>query len=182
MNVVVVGLITCERVVVHSILEDEVDGHKERQGDKREDDEEGEESGVVEERAIRHNDHNAHEAWTWWNECGPKLEPCVCMYFDVKTRRVRCGVHTKLHGERSAKSAGPGRRFQASSKGFHVGLVGGDKRANAEQEQPEHVNAQARPPLLKPGANEAREDRPGSRERLSIPPGLRKRCENAYGL
>ena len=42
---------------IHHILEDEVDGQKEGQGDKREDDEEGEESGVVEERAIRHNAH-----------------------------------------------------------------------------------------------------------------------------
>ena len=40
------------RGFVHHILEDEVDGQKERQGDKREDGEEGEERGVVEERAI----------------------------------------------------------------------------------------------------------------------------------
>ena len=32
---------------VHHILEDEVDGQKEGEGDKREDDEENEESGVV---------------------------------------------------------------------------------------------------------------------------------------
>ena len=47
------------RVFVQHILEDEVDVQKEGQGDKREDGEEREESGVVEERAIRHNDHNA---------------------------------------------------------------------------------------------------------------------------
>ena len=52
------------RVFVHHILEDEVDGQKERQGDQREDGEEEEVFGVVEEKAIRrtHN-NNAHEAW-----------------------------------------------------------------------------------------------------------------------
>ena len=35
---------------VHHILEDEVDGQKEGQGDKKEDGEEREESGIVEER------------------------------------------------------------------------------------------------------------------------------------
>ena len=39
------------REIVHHILEDEVDGQKEGQGDQREDDEEEEVSGVVEERA-----------------------------------------------------------------------------------------------------------------------------------
>ena len=65
-DVVVVGLITCERVAlgegakvlicwsaqgifVHHILEDEVDGQEEGQDDKREDGEEREESVVVEE-------------------------------------------------------------------------------------------------------------------------------------
>ena len=42
---------------VDYILEDEVDGQEEGQGDKREDGEEGKESGVVEEKTIRHNDH-----------------------------------------------------------------------------------------------------------------------------
>ena len=51
------------REFVHHILEDEVDGQKEGQGEKKEDGEEGEENGVVEERTIRHNDHNAHSAW-----------------------------------------------------------------------------------------------------------------------
>ena len=47
-------------------------GQKDGQGDKREDGEEGEESGVV----IRHNDHTMRtKAWMRWNECGPKLEP-----------------------------------------------------------------------------------------------------------
>ena len=48
----------------HYILEDEVVGQKEGQGDQREDGEEGEVNGVVEEKAIRqtHN-NNAHEAW-----------------------------------------------------------------------------------------------------------------------
>ena len=46
------------------LLKDEVDGQEEGQGDKREDDgEQREGSGVVEVRTIRHNDHNAHEAW-----------------------------------------------------------------------------------------------------------------------
>ena len=44
---VVIGIITCGRLVhrecVHHILEDEVDGQKEGQGDQREDGEEGEE-------------------------------------------------------------------------------------------------------------------------------------------
>ena len=94
---VVVGLITCERVVVlgkkvprsslaevhrefvHHILEDEVDGQKEGQGDKREDGEEGEESGVVEEE----NNQTGHTRWHMKHEMewvrDPKLEPCVCM-------------------------------------------------------------------------------------------------------
>ena len=40
------------RGFVHHILEDEVDGQKEEQGDQREDGEEGEVNGVVEEKAI----------------------------------------------------------------------------------------------------------------------------------
>ena len=40
------------RVFVHHILEDEVDGQKEEQGDQREDGEEEEVNGVVEEREI----------------------------------------------------------------------------------------------------------------------------------
>ena len=50
------------REFVHHILESEVGGQKRGQGDKREDVRK-EENGVVEERAIRHNNHNAHEAW-----------------------------------------------------------------------------------------------------------------------
>ena len=43
------------RVFVHHILEDEVDGQKEEQGDQREDDEEEEVNGDVGERAtIKH--------------------------------------------------------------------------------------------------------------------------------
>ena len=57
------SLAEVHREFVHHILEDEVDGQKEGQGDKREDGEEEEENGVVEERTIRRNDHNAHEAW-----------------------------------------------------------------------------------------------------------------------
>ena len=73
------SLTEVHREFVHHILEDEVDGQKEGQSDKKEDGEEEEKNRVVEERAIRHNNHNAHEAWMRWNECGPKLEPCVCM-------------------------------------------------------------------------------------------------------
>ena len=67
---VVVGLITCERVVlgkvprsslagvhrefVHHIVEDEVDGQEERQDDKREDGQQGEESGEVAESQNKH--------------------------------------------------------------------------------------------------------------------------------
>ena len=49
------------RVFVHHILEDEVDGQKEEQGDQREDGEEDEVNGDVEERAIRHNNQMTHE-------------------------------------------------------------------------------------------------------------------------
>ena len=57
------SLAEVHREFVHHILEDEVELQKEGHGDKREDGEEGEENVVVEERTIRHNDHNAHEAW-----------------------------------------------------------------------------------------------------------------------
>ena len=58
------SLAEVHREFVHHILEDEVDGQKEGQGDKREDGEEGEESGVVEERDQSEKDNNnAHEAW-----------------------------------------------------------------------------------------------------------------------
>ena len=49
------------REFVHHILEDEVDGQKEGQGDQREAGEE-EVNGVVEEREIRHNNQMTH-AW-----------------------------------------------------------------------------------------------------------------------
>ena len=49
------------REFVHHILEDEVDGQKEGQGDQREDGEEEDVNGVVEERTIRQT-HTAHEA------------------------------------------------------------------------------------------------------------------------
>ena len=42
------------REFAHHILENEVDGRKEGQSDKREDGEEGEESGVVEEIRQTH--------------------------------------------------------------------------------------------------------------------------------
>ena len=47
------------RIFVHHILEDEVDGQKEEQGDQRGGDEEEEVSGDVE--AIRETHNNAHE-------------------------------------------------------------------------------------------------------------------------
>ena len=50
------------REFVHHILEDEVDGQKEGQGDQREDGEEEEVNGVVEERAIRQT-HKMTHAW-----------------------------------------------------------------------------------------------------------------------
>ena len=40
--------------IVRHILEDEVDGQRKRQGDQREDGEEGEVNGVVEEKSDRH--------------------------------------------------------------------------------------------------------------------------------
>ena len=48
------------RVFVHHILEDEVDGQKEEQGDQREDEEGDEVNGEVEE--IRSNAHSTHES------------------------------------------------------------------------------------------------------------------------
>ena len=51
------SLAEVHREFVHHILEDEVDRQKEGPGEKREDGEEGEENGVTEERAIRHNAH-----------------------------------------------------------------------------------------------------------------------------
>ena len=49
------------RRFVHHILEDEVDGQKEEQGDQRDKDEEEEVNGDVE--AIRETHNNAHETW-----------------------------------------------------------------------------------------------------------------------
>ena len=51
------SLAEVHREFVHHFLEDEVDGQKEGQGDKKEDGEKGEKNGVVEEKAIRHNAH-----------------------------------------------------------------------------------------------------------------------------
>ena len=51
------SLAEVQKEFVHHILEDEVDGQKEGQSDKREDGEQREESRVVEERTIRHKDH-----------------------------------------------------------------------------------------------------------------------------
>ena len=48
------SLAEVHREFVHHILEDEVDGQKEGQDDKREDGEEGKESGVVEESQNKH--------------------------------------------------------------------------------------------------------------------------------
>ena len=52
------------RELVHHILEDEVDGQEEEQGDQREDEEE-KVNGDVE--ATRET-HNAHETWMVWDE------------------------------------------------------------------------------------------------------------------
>ena len=49
------------REFVHHILEDEVDGQKEGQSEKREVGEEREENGVVEEREIRRTHQMTHE-------------------------------------------------------------------------------------------------------------------------
>ena len=51
------------REFVQHILEDEVDGQKEEQGDQREAGEEGEVNGVVKERDQTQQSHNAHETW-----------------------------------------------------------------------------------------------------------------------
>ena len=59
------SLARVHREFVHHILEDEVDGQKEGQGDKREDGEQGKENRVVEERTIRHNDHTMRMKHGW---------------------------------------------------------------------------------------------------------------------
>ena len=86
------------RGFVHHILEDEVDGQKEEQGDQREKGAEEEVNGRC-RRDQKQRSHNAHETWDidGMSECGPKLEPCKCMWLvrnTVKNGRVRCGVHT----------------------------------------------------------------------------------------
>ena len=48
------SLARVHRVFVHHIVEDEVDGQEEGQDDKREDGEQREESGVVEESQNKH--------------------------------------------------------------------------------------------------------------------------------
>ena len=58
------SLVALHREFFHHILEDEVDGLKDRQGDKREDGQQEEESGEVEE----YQTHNT-SAWRWLTEC-----------------------------------------------------------------------------------------------------------------
>ena len=66
------------RVLVHHILEDEVDGQEEGQDDKRcresEDGEQREESGVVEESQNKHM-RMTHDART----TNTRLEPRICV-------------------------------------------------------------------------------------------------------
>ena len=88
------SLAEVRREFVHHIVEDEVDGEKEGQGDKREDGEEGEENGVVDEREIRHNDQMRMKHGCDGTSADPNLIHACCMQFTVKSGRVRCGVHT----------------------------------------------------------------------------------------
>ena len=62
------------REFVHHILEDEVDGQYERQDDKREDGEQREESGAVEESQNKHM-RMTHDART----TNTRLEPRMCV-------------------------------------------------------------------------------------------------------
>ena len=62
------------RVFAHHMLEDEVDGQNERQVDQREDVEEGEESGVVEESQNKHM-RMTHDART----TNTRLESRMCV-------------------------------------------------------------------------------------------------------
>ena len=64
------------RVFVHHIVEDEVDEQKEGQSDQKEDGEEREVNGDVEEREGNQT-QRSHENIRW-DECGPILEPCMC--------------------------------------------------------------------------------------------------------
>ena len=62
------SLASVHREFVHHILEDEVDGQEEGQDDKREDGQQREESGVVEESEQTHEDDTwcAHDKHTTW--------------------------------------------------------------------------------------------------------------------
>ena len=59
---------------VHHIVEDEVDGQEEGQDDKREDGEQREESGVVEESQNKHMKMTLHVRTT-----NTHLEPSMCV-------------------------------------------------------------------------------------------------------
>ena len=71
-------------------MEDEVDGQEEGQHDKREDGEQREESGVVEENQNKHM-RMTHDVRT----TNTQLEPRMCVRISEKIRRVRCGVHSR---------------------------------------------------------------------------------------
>ena len=88
------------RVFVHHILEDEVDGHKEEQGDQRDGDEEEEVNGDIE--AIRETKKirmNHEDGMTQVNECGLELEPMRCdQPQGTKTGRI---VHCATNKDRT---------------------------------------------------------------------------------
>ena len=79
------------REFVHHIVEDEVDGQEERQHDKREDGEQREESGIVEESQNQHK-RMTHDART----TNTRLEPRMCVCISEKMLSVRCDVHTPV--------------------------------------------------------------------------------------
>ena len=72
----------CTGVFVHHILEDEVDGQKEEQ-DQREDEEGGNESEMSRQSEKHTTMPMRHETWMGMSECGPKLEQCACTCITV---------------------------------------------------------------------------------------------------
>ena len=73
------SLARVQREFVHHIVEDEVDGQEEGQDDKREDGQQREESGVVEESQIKHMKMTLDARTT-----NTQLEPHVCACESVR--------------------------------------------------------------------------------------------------
>ena len=73
------SLARVQREFVHHIVEDEVDGQEEGQDDKREDGQQREESGVVEESQNKHMKMTRDARTT-----NTRLEPHVCACESVR--------------------------------------------------------------------------------------------------